>query len=147
MSALGELLKKTGSEEDDQNRTVIALGKEIISLRGSLKEEIEAREKAQSIFEKQIDDISQSNNKLTQSNKDSAICRLEKRHKDTQNLMLVRAMGSSFQHSLTKLFSGLFTTRYSFSCTFNIVRATVDKDTNQDQEPLDFCKNSSLLSR
>lgn len=47
-----------------------------------------------------------------------------------QRVMLVRALGTSFQYALTQKFPGLFTTKYPFSCTFDNIDAKVTAQNN-----------------
>jgi len=52
---------------------------------------------------------------------------LKKDKLELRRIMLVRALSTSLQHHLTVQFPGLFTTKYTFSCTFDDIVAKVTK--------------------
>ncbi len=47
-----------------------------------------------------------------------------------QRVMLIRALGTSFQYALTQKFPGLFTSKYSYSCTFTDIAKKVATQNN-----------------
>jgi hypothetical protein len=58
------------------------------------------------------------------------ISHLERDRICERELMLIRALATSFQYALTQKFPGLFTTHFPYACTFNDISKKVSKQSN-----------------
>lgn len=118
------ILDKIKNTHHDLQQLTSTLSKEIFELKGKIDAETKVREETNQLMLSKIDELELSNKTLYNE------------YNNMKNVMLVRALATSFQFSLTKLFPGLFTSRYAFSCTFDDVQAKVEKKKNPifDQE-------------
>jgi hypothetical protein len=100
-----------------QTRTS-ALSEQIIQLQSQLAAEVRLREKTERELQSQIDQLRASNVSLISSRDEG------------QRVMLIRALGTSFQYALTQKFPGVFTTKYPYSCTFNDIDKKISAQRN-----------------
>ena len=91
---------------DLQSKTS-ALSEQIIQIQSQLASEVLLRKQKEQELQSQIDVLKADNESLIRIRDEG------------QRVMLVRALGTSFQYALTQKFPGVFTTKYPFSCTFD----------------------------
>jgi ribosomal protein L29 len=94
-----------------------------------LAAEVLLRQKTEQDLQTQIDQLKAGNESLIRS-RDEVI----RSRDEGQRVMLIRALGTSFQYALTQKFPGVFTTKYPYSCTFNDIdkKITALHDTSYD---------------
>ena len=117
-----------------------ALSEQIILIQSQLTAEVARRNKKEQDLQSQIDTLKASNVELKADTVElkadtvelkaaivelTANVELKEARDESQRVLLVRALGTSFQYALTQKFPGLFTTRYPFACTFKEIDAKV----------------------
>lgn len=112
------------------------MSSEILALKGTITNEINNR----IISEKKMnEDIQRLNATITQMTATiekltATVDGQEKRRKEIENIMIIRAMGTSFQYALTQKFPKVFTSKYAYACTLPDIQARLAKYENPDYQ-------------
>jgi hypothetical protein len=141
-----KILNELGKMNQSLKCQTDALCGQIIELQHQLALESKSRIETETIMTDRISHLERD--RICQSEKISKlerdrICESEKiSHLERENsqlvhdricereLMLIRALATSFQYALTQKFPGLFTTHFPYACTFNDISKKVSKQSN-----------------
>lgn len=113
MGIIGTLREKYG----DLSSKTSALSEQIVMIQSQLATERRERQSSERDLQTKIDEL-QSSKRDLQTKVDKLMIMSAERDEE-RRVMLIRALGTSFQYALTQKFPGVFTTKYPYSCTFN----------------------------